>query len=79
MIYQDTADNGVVLPKSIVYDAWKAGPSVNVLEEMVSLIKKGEWYLLSFISTCWMDDCLKPAFSTLPTFFFFCRLPSYSG
>lgn len=56
MIYQDTADNGVVLPKSIVYDAWKAGPSTSVLEELVALIKKGyrailangpngEWYL----------------------------------
>ena len=56
VIYQDTADNGVVLPQDIVYDAWKAGPSTNVLEELVSLIKKGyrgilangpngEWYL----------------------------------
>jgi hypothetical protein len=56
VIYQDTSDNGVVLPKTIVYDAWKAGPSPNVLEEMVSLIKQGyrtilangpngEWYL----------------------------------
>ena len=32
-----------MLPKSVVYDAWKAGPSIDTLEEMVKLIQAGRW------------------------------------
>eukprot|EP00049_Salpingoeca_infusionum_P022989 m.9815 g.9815 ORF g.9815 m.9815 type:complete len:552 (-) comp5496_c0_seq1:3325-4980(-) len=55
VIYQDTFDDGVVVPKDIVFDAWKSS-NPPILQELATLVKAGyravlangpnsEWYL----------------------------------